>query len=88
LYPAKQQEIQASYDAEDWQSYAIKVHSLKSTSLSIGGQKLSELAKQLEKAGKEKEVEFIRKHHGAVMKLYEDTVRECHNILSGEIRVD
>lgn len=37
---------------KDWKNYIIKVHALKSTSLNIGAEPLSELAKKLELAGK------------------------------------
>ena len=40
--PEKEKEIQTLYDAENWKDYAIKVHALKSTSLTIGAERLSE----------------------------------------------
>ena len=44
--------IEALYKSGDLKDYIIEVHALKSTSLSIGAEKLSELAKELEAAGK------------------------------------
>ena len=52
LKTEKQEQLQKAFDAEDWKNYTVYVHGLKSTSLSIGGEKTSELAKKLEQAGK------------------------------------
>ncbi len=49
----KKTQIEGYYEAKDWENYAIKVHALKSTSLTVGGKELSEMAAALEKAGKE-----------------------------------
>lgn len=74
---------------EDWKNYTVFVHGLKSTSLSIGGEQLSEAAKELEFAGKSIEKSdhadegkaFIKEHHDVVMNLYRETIREVKNIL-------
>ena len=76
-------------DKEDWEIYTVSVHSLKSTSLNIGGEKVSKAAKELEEAGKklraseqvEDSKEFIKEHHDAAMKLYQATVEEARIIL-------
>ncbi len=79
----KQSQIVESYQAEDWKSYTIYVHALKSSSLSVGGETLSALAKQLEFAGKaiqkeeetETNLQFIREHQEELLRLYKETVR-------------
>lgn len=76
-------------DKEDWEIYTVTVHGLKSTSLNIGGEKVSKAAKELEEAGKklraseqvEDSKKFILEHHDATMKLYEATVEEARTIL-------
>ena len=76
-------------DKEDWEIYTVSVHSLKSTSLNIGGEQVSKAAKELEEAGKKlrasEEVEdskkFILEHHNTAMKLYQATVEEARIIL-------
>lgn len=76
-------------DKEDWEIYTVTVHGLKSTSLNIGGEKVSKAAKELEEAGKklraseqvEDSKKFILEHHDAAMKLYEATVEEARTIL-------
>lgn len=47
--------IEQAVEEEDLETYTIEVHSLKSTSKSIGAMELSELAKDLEFHGKNKE---------------------------------
>ena len=75
-YEEKSQQLEDYYVQTDWENYAIKVHALKSTSLSIGAVTLSKLAASLEKAGKSGEVSYIHSHHAEAMKLYEEVVKE------------
>lgn len=81
----KAEKIQLCYKQEDWENYTVLVHALKSTSLSIGAKKLSELALELEKAGKENQLSVIREGHATMMKLYETTVKEGYQILDSDI---
>jgi len=81
LYEQKREKIAQCYEEENWKDYGIELHSLKSTSLSIGGKQISELAYELEKAGKSGDAAFIREHHEEAMALYEQTIREGNNIL-------
>ena len=81
LRDSKLEKILKCYQEEDWNGYGIELHALKSTSLSIGGKRLSELALELEKAGKSGDAEFILAHHGEVLKLYEATAQEGLKIL-------
>ena len=66
----KRKEIAALYESADWENYAIKVHALKSTSLTIGAKTLSAQAKELELAGKSGSVDYIREHHAALLHAY------------------
>ena len=89
----KQAALQKSFDKEDWKKYSIQIHALKSTSLSIGGEKISELAKQLEHAGKtitandtdeldkSQYVEFIKANHSKAMTLYDKLEEDCQKYL-------
>ena len=81
--------IEEAYHTEDWNNYTVFVHALKSTSLNIGGEQLSQAAKELEYAGRairesdhvEENKAFIKEHHDVVMRLYRDTVREAKNLI-------
>ena len=68
----KRAEIASLYERENWPDYAVKVHALKSTSLTIGAEALSAQAKELELAGKRGDGDFIQAHHGALMNAYEE----------------
>ena len=81
LYEEKKEKIVTCYETENWNDYGIELHSLKSSSLSIGGKQLSELAFELEKAGKAGDAEYIRVHHEEALELYEKTVLEGFRIL-------
>ena len=67
----KRGEIVSLYEAGNWADYAIKVHALKSTALTIGAEALSAQAKELELAGKRGDVEFIRANHAALLEAYD-----------------
>ena len=69
------EKIQAAFDSGDVKNYQILVHALKSTSLSIGAENLSDRAKSLELAAKENNVDEIQANHGDLMANYEK-VRE------------
>ena len=63
-------DLEESLAKGDFESYRIVIHSLKSTSLTIGAVKLSDAAKAIESACKEGNVEFVRKQHEACMADY------------------
>ena len=58
------------YEAGDWKNYGIQVHTLKSTSRTIGAEALSATAAELEKASYREDEEFIRRTHGIMMQEY------------------
>ncbi len=94
LKDENKQKIQAAFDGEDWKNYTIFVHALKSTSLSIGGEKCSAAAKQLEMSGKiltdensspedkSAAAEYIKNHHAELMELYDKLVDEAKRYLN------
>ena len=58
------------FEKEDWKNYTIVVHGLKSAMRSIGALPLSDMAKELEFAGKEGRVDYIKEHHAELMEEY------------------
>ena len=77
----KLEQINSFAVAEDWNNYVIKVHALKSTSLTIGATGLSELAKRLEFAGKEKDFATIKKENTKLIELYNEVIAEGKSLL-------
>ena len=94
LKDEKKAKIQEAYDTKNWNDYTTFVHALKSTSLSIGSEKTSELAKKLEESGKiltansssesdkQQSEAFINNHHAEAMELYDKLVEEGRNYLN------
>lgn len=86
----KKSQIEEAYQAGDWKNYTIYVHALKSSSLSMGAEKLSDLAKQHEMAGKavqkeedtEKNLQFITEQQKALIELFENTVSAAQNYIN------
>jgi DegV family protein with EDD domain len=62
--------IQGFYEKEDYDNYTIKVHALKSSAKLVGIMGLSEEARKLEDAGKQKDIDYIRSHHDSMMSDY------------------
>ena len=63
-------ELERACGAEDWKSYAIQVHALKSTSKMIGAASLSELAARSEAAADAGQAERVRRDHDEIMTQY------------------
>lgn len=68
-------QLEQFYEEQDWKNYVITVHALKSNSKGIGANELSELALQLEMAGKEERIEYIREHHKEMLEKYDLLLR-------------
>ncbi|MBP3690862.1 MAG: response regulator, partial [Schwartzia sp.] len=94
LRPDKQKQMKEHLDAEAWKDYATMLHALKSTSMTIGGQKCSDAAKKLELAGKKCFAEdasdeekqeaawYIRSHHERTMALYDKLAQDAERWLN------
>ncbi len=66
----KAEEIETLFENQDLENYAIRVHALKSSARIIGDSELSALAQSLEKAGKEKDIGFVRENTDRLLSLY------------------
>jgi len=79
-YPGKQEKIDKYFIEKDIKNYEIYVHALKSTSKMIGYMPLSEQAKDLEFAAKEKNTAYIESHHNALMHAYRTTMEKIASV--------
>lgn len=70
----KKTAIETAFKEEDWKSYGIHVHSLKSTAGMLGAASLSALAAGLEAAAAEHRAERIRKDHHSLIRMYENSI--------------
>ena len=79
-------EIERFWKAKDYDTYTIKVHSLKSMAKSVGATELSQLAAELEAAGKEGDAESIEAGTGALLTLYRSLSEPLAKIHENEQR--
>ena len=68
--PDRSTELEEFYSSENWESYTIKIHALKSSAKLVGALGLSKQAELLEKAGKENDIAYIKEHHTNAMEDY------------------
>lgn len=92
--PNNKAEISSLAEKKEWDPFTVAVHALKSSSLLVGGEKLSRLAKTMEMAGRklqglqaenppEAPETFIRNNIDMLIQLYDDTVAAARKYLSG-----
>ena len=75
-------DLESSFAKGDFENYRINMHSLKSTSLTIGAVALSETAKTIEIACKEGNVDFVRSQHEKCMADYKMVLEKLSNYLA------
>ena len=73
--------INEYYGNADYNNYVIKVHALKSTSLTIGAEPLSALLRTLEAAGRERNTDVIAELHGEFVSMYRSVLGEAGEYL-------
>ena len=59
------------FKEHDWKNYVISVHALKGNAKAVGADELSEMARELEMAGKENRIDYILAHHEAMMENHD-----------------
>ena len=78
---AKNTVIKTAVSDNDWERYGIAVHSIKSTSKTIGADELSEQARLLERAAKQGDTETIQRENESLVLKYNETVAVLKGIL-------
>jgi CheY-like chemotaxis protein len=78
----RDKDIQNYFEKRDWDNYRVQVHALKSTSLTIGAEELSDLAKSIEMATRENDIKFIEEHHDDMVAMYVELLAKLKYILS------
>lgn len=83
----KIEKLTNTYECKQWQDYVTYVHSVKSTSLNIGGEKLSKLAADIEEQGvkyldgDESKLDYLLNSHDELMELYQATYEEALELI-------
>ena len=79
-YGEKQlEELKTAWEANDYETYIIKIHSIKSTSLNIGARGLSAMARSQEEEGRAGNYAYIDKH----MQEFQDDGRKILEVIKG-----
>lgn len=81
-HPAKHEELERFAGERDWANYAIRVHSVKSTSRMIGAAPLSERARELELASRDCDGARILEAHPAFLAAYDGLVAQLRELLA------
>lgn len=77
-----------TFGCKQWQEYVTYVHSVKSTSLNIGGEKLSKLASDIEEQGlkyldgDQTKLEYLINSHTKLIELYGATYDEALELIN------
>ncbi len=69
--PDNIEKIRNLFKDRNIEDYTIYIHALKSSMASIGAETLSEMAKDMEQAGKDGNIAYIEAHHEEMMAEYE-----------------
>ncbi len=72
----KTSDVDRFFEESNWKDYEITVHAIKSGSLNIGAKKLSDKAKALEQAAKDKDIPYIFRNHQEMLDLYRTLLTE------------
>ena len=66
----REAELNKYFAEKDWENYAVTVHSLKSTSRTLGLEDIGNLAEQMQWASEKEDEPFIRIQHQELMDIY------------------
>ncbi len=77
----KTRELNGFYEADNWSDYAVKIHSVKSSSKMIGALNISENARILEENAKAGNGPEIKKHHPGFMEEYTALMENIVDVL-------
>ena len=78
---SKAEKIESALESGDFETYAILVHSLKSSARTIGATTVSDLARQMETACKEGDLDRVRRETGMLLSGYKDMEIPLKSIL-------
>lgn len=74
-------QLPAYYESKAWHEYAVTAHAIKSSSLSIGAVVLSDLAKEQEFLGKDKNEQEIQETYDVFYREFCETLTEIEGML-------
>ncbi len=75
----KREKVEQYFREEDYPNYTILVHALKSTAKMIGADALFEQAKAVEEAAKNGQTDWVKEHHGELMRNWAAVAASIRN---------
>lgn len=81
LENSRLEDMKSFFEQRDFDNYRITVHSIKSTSLTIGAAELSGEAKGLEMAQKSGDIGYIEENHQRVYEMYGEMLQKIKAVL-------
>ena len=73
--------LKTHFEEKNWEKYAIVAHALKGNALNIGAINFSNISLQHERAGKEKNIEFLEKEYEKYITTYKQLLEKVEKML-------
>lgn len=74
-------EMEELFASENYADYAVEVHALKSTSRTLGLEKMGNLAEKLEHAAKDGNIEYVKANHAEAMDYFNSLLKNITELV-------
>lgn len=74
-------EMEELFASENYADYAVEVHALKSTSRTLGLEKMGNLAEKLEHAAKDGNTEYVKANHAEAMDYFDSLLKNITELV-------
>lgn len=74
-------EMEELFASENYADYAVEVHALKSTSRTLGLEKMGNLAEKLEHAAKDGNIEYVKANHAEAMDYFDSLLKNITELV-------
>ena len=74
-------EMEELFASENYANYAVEVHALKSTSRTLGLEKMGNLAEKLEHAAKDGNIEYVKANHAEAMDYFDSLLKNITELV-------
>lgn len=75
--------LEEYFESKDMVNYRIVAHSIKSNSYYVGANELGDLAKEMEFAARDLEIDFVQKMHDTFRSMYCEIIKNIEEYLTG-----
>ncbi len=75
VFENRLESLRKAFVSEDWKSYRVSIHAVKSTSLNIGAMNMWEEAKRMETAVADGDIQFVKENHPRIVKQYKKLIQ-------------